>query len=307
MAQPDNWMQGDNPASDTCEPLLREGQHFRASRGRTQGARRRAGGHARASHLHEAVLGADVLGDVVPHLLRSFGRSEVPASDGPRRFGAQIVREFARAVVDADEEIALRLLDDLRSQGARADEIYLGLFADAARLLGHDWETDASPFTEVTLGLWRLHRLVRDLSPQFRREGARAAVALEAMLTTAPGEQHSFGLLLVCEWFSRAGWSIVPGPFKTDREIGRAVASRDLTIVGFSASAETNLDGLAISIAAVRRRSMNPHVGVMVGGALFDARPDLVARVGADATARDAIDALAKAQRFAISGQWASA
>lgn len=308
MAQPENWMQGENPASDTCEPALRDDQQQQrglAGRGRAGGAR--SANRMRSAHLQSSALSADVLEDVVPHLLRSFGRTDSHAQDDRRRLDAQIVREFTHAILDPDESIALRLLDEMRGEGTTAEELYLGLFSDTARLLGYYWETDVSPFTEVTLGLWRLHRMVHDLSPQFRRERGRDANAMQALLTTAPGEQHSFGLLLVSEWFSRAGWTIMPGPFDTDREIGRAVGADAMTIVGFSVSSEINLDKLAASIATVRRKSLNPKVGVMVGGSLFNARPDLVARVGADSTASDAADALAKAQRYAISGQWTSA
>ncbi len=307
MAQPDNWMQGDNPASDTCEPPLRDEQQSRGplARGRAGGAR--SANRIRNSHLQSSALSASVLEDVVPHLLRSFSRTETPAQANRRQFGEPVVQEFTHAILDADETIASRLLDELRGEGATAEELYLGLFSDTARLLGYYWETDVSPFTEVTLGLWRLHRMVRDLSPEFRREGVRSGVAMQALLTTAPGEQHSFGLLLVSEWFSRAGWAIQPGPFDTDRDIGRAVGADPMTVVGFSVSSEINLDKLAASIAIVRRKSLNPKVGIMVGGSLFNSRPDLVARVGADTTAGDAAEALSKAQQFAISGQWASA
>ena len=199
------------------------------------------------------------------------------------------------------------MLETIRAEGVAAEEIYLGLFSDTARLLGYYWETDRSPFTEVTLALWRLHRFVRDISPDFRCEGGGGGVTLQALLATAPGEQHSFGLLLVTEWFSRAGWSIMPGPFETDREVGRAVASQSVAVVGFSVGSECNLDRLTASIVAVRRKSRNPAVGVMVGGPLFIMRPELVGVVGADATAPDAAEALAMAQRFAVSGQWAAA
>jgi methanogenic corrinoid protein MtbC1 len=216
-----------------------------------------------------------------------------------------MVREFTAAVLEIDDGPASRFVDRLRSDGVPVESIYLGLFSASARLLGEYWTTDRCPFTEVTLGLWRLHRLVRDMSHDFRNESVRGRRSLMALITTAPGEQHSFGVVMLSEWFRRAGWSLVPSPLRTNAEIARAVSRASLDVVGFSASSEASIDALSATIAAVRRTSRNRSVGVMVGGSLFNERPDLVVRVGADATACDAPEAIAKAERFAVCGDWA--
>lgn len=307
MVQPDNWMGEQTPASDTCEPPWRENaSRDGRSRANKSGANR-SDARLRISDIHCSALGDNFLEDVVPHLLRSFSRRTDHTARADVRFGAQKAREFAEALLDANEAAATRMLDDLRTEGASPEDLYLGLFSESARLLGYYWETDQLPFSEVTLGLWRLHRMVREISPEFRREReVRGGGGMKALLTTIPGEQHSFGLLLVSEWFSRAGWAVVPGPFQTDREIGRAVSAESLTLAGFSVGSETNLDRIAACIAIVRRKSLNPRIGIMVGGPLFNARPELVQRVGADVTAADAPRALAKAEECVASGQWTS-
>jgi MerR family transcriptional regulator, light-induced transcriptional regulator len=246
-----------------------------------------------------------VVDDIVPHLVRSLARpdGESAASDW-RRFNEEVVREFTSAVLDVDEQSAMRFIDRLLEDGVSIESLYLGLFAASARMLGEYWKADALPFTEVTLGLWRLHRLVRDISRDFSGQCIRGTRFLQALLTTAPGEQHSFGLVLVSEWFRRAGWNVVPGPLQTSSEIARAVSTDCLAVVGFSASTDLHLDRLAATIELVRRKSRNKSIGVMVGGAIFNRRPELVAQVGADMTATDAAEALAKAQRFAVCGQW---
>lgn len=220
------------------------------------------------------------------------------------QFSERTVRNFTLAVLEVDEKAAIDFIDQLRAAGASVEALYLGLFSASARLLGKYWETDRCPFAEVTLGLWRLHRLVHDIGPEFRKDKPRETRFLQALLATAPGEDHSFGLVLVSEWFRRAGWNVLSGPVDTHKDVARIVSADFLAIVGFSASADTNLDRLTASIAVVRRKSRNPAVGVMVGGALFIEHPELVAQVGADATAVDAAEALAKAQHFVVSGKW---
>jgi MerR family transcriptional regulator, light-induced transcriptional regulator len=287
MSQSETWLSTEGSVSSACDPAVME---------RTKRRTRR--------RKHPSV--ADfVTEDIVPHLVRSLGRPRAEESASERfRFSDEMVRDFTAAVLDVDETAATRFVDELRSSGVAIDDIYLGLFSSSARLLGEYWETDRSPFAEVALALWRLHRLVRDISPAFQGEAPAANRLLQALLAPAPGEQHSFGLVLLSEYFRRAGWNVIPGPLQTNAEITRAVSADFLAIVGFSISSENNLDRLAASISTVRRKSRNRAVGVMVGGALFNERPDLVARVGADATACDAAEALAKAQRYAVCRRW---
>ena len=287
MVNAESWLSSESPAIEACDTPTRVS------------ARR-----SRIARLDRAGSDLTVLEDLVPQLVRSIGRSAVETHIERFHFSDRTVRNFTLAVLEVDEDVATRFIADLRAAGASVESLYLGLFSESARLLGKYWETDRCPFAEVTLGLWRLHRLVHDMGPDFRDEQPRETRFLQAILTTAPGEDHSFGLVLVSEWFRRAGWNILSSPLDTTKDIARAVSADFLAIVGFSASADTNLERLSASIAVVRRKSRNPAVGVMVGGALFIEHPELVAQVGADATAADAAEALAKAQRFVVSGKW---
>jgi methanogenic corrinoid protein MtbC1 len=59
-------------------------------------------------------------------------------------------------------------------------------------------------------------------------------------------------------------------------------------IVGFSVSSDRRLDELRKDIHDIRRGSRNRHVGIIIGGPLVIARPDLVASMGADMMSADA-------------------
>jgi methanogenic corrinoid protein MtbC1 len=59
-------------------------------------------------------------------------------------------------------------------------------------------------------------------------------------------------------------------------------------VVGFSVACDGRLDHLKREIARVRKASRNPRVLVLAGGRAFNEQPDLVARVGADASATNA-------------------
>ena len=69
-------------------------------------------------------------------------------------------------------------------------------------------------------------------------------------------------------------------------------------VVGFSVGSVVRLDALAEAIRKVRRLSRNRAIGVMVGGPVFLERPELVAMIGADATATDGRQAVLQAHRL---------
>jgi methanogenic corrinoid protein MtbC1 len=117
-------------------------------------------------------------------------------------------------------------------------------------------------------------------------------------LVAAPGEQHSFGLSVVEEFFRREDWDVWGGVALTRKKIIEVVQGSDFDMIGLSLSCERFLDDLTSTIRAVRKASRNPGVSVMVGGPFFIEHPELVAKVGADATAVDGQQAIENAQKL---------
>ena len=59
---------------------------------------------------------------------------------------------------------------------------------------------------------------------------------------------------------------------------------------------------MAEAVAAIRKHSRNPAVGIMFGGPQFIEQPKLVARVGADGTAFNATSAVILVQKLFDTG-----
>jgi methanogenic corrinoid protein MtbC1 len=159
------------------------------------------------------------------------------------------------------------------------------------------WENDLCDFVDVTVGLSRLQTLLRDLNPaggldlEPAGEGGR-----RILLVPAPGEQHTFGISMVQKFFRMSGWDVWGGTFGVNVDVLELVRCEPFAVVGFSISTEGRLPALKGQIATLRRESCNPSIGVLVGGSLFAATPDLVALVGADATASDGPGAVLSAE-----------
>lgn len=264
----------------------------------------RCGGSASAdADLRLARLAQAVEYEIIPRLMMAHrGAPTCPAValDGPV-LGAHDVEEFARLVLESDEDAAQACVETLLARGVTVEAVFHDLLAPTARHLGELWNQDLCDFTEVTLGLGRLQRVLRETSAQL----ALPAVAGPArepdrriLLLPSPGEQHTFGLVMVAEFFRRAGWDVTGGPWENGEDAATLVGSEWYDVVGFSLGHDGHVDRLAQCIAAVRQASRNGHVVIMVGGSLLGQRPEVVQRVGADLYAADGRHAPAMAERI---------
>ena len=111
-----------------------------------------------------------------------------------------------------------------------------------------------------------------------------------------PGEQHTFGLVMVAEFFLRAGWEVHRDPAASSEELSSTVSTRRFAVAGTTPGNDDRLDMVAAFIRRVRRESLNRGIGVMVGGRVFSERPELAGLVGADATATDGRQAALQAE-----------
>lgn len=205
---------------------------------------------------------------------------------------------FSNLAVGDDDNAAFAYVETLRLTGASIETILLDWLAPAARHLGALWETDAVDFVTVTLGVSRLQRIMRRLGEALIDSAPGMSDGHSVLLTIIPGEQHSFGLSMVAEFFRRAGWHISTGPFASHQELATEVAAHWFDIVGFSVSSDRRLAELRHDISAIRTQSCNRHVGIMLGGPMIALQPELMATMGADLLATDAATAPLQADRL---------
>ena len=190
--------------------------------------------------------------------------------------------QFAEMVLDDNEDLALQHFQHMRTAGIADEILLLELLAPTSIELGRRWEQDLSDFAEVTIGVCRLHRLLRSLHPQHNRRLDTQAHGGRVALAPAPGEQHSFGLLLVGELLFRAGWYTDVDIDSDSDQLNQTVTQNWYEMVGISVSCESRLQSTAELIASVRKDSCNPDVAILVGGRVFDENRQLGIEIGAD-------------------------
>ena len=261
-------------------------------------ARRRSAEEARQRTL---ALGRIVQTDIIPRLMLLDRGERQVRSDILPKLDTEAVAGFADLILGHDVTALMDAFTALKAKGYSVDDLFLDLLAPSAALLGRMWDDDLCDFIEVTAGLAQLQFLLAT----FRSDGGIAPYddGRRILLMGAPGERHTFGLAIVEQFMRKAGWHVASGLASSPEEIADLVGSELFGVVGLTLSRESHLDQLAASIQAVRRASLNPKIGVIVGGPVFLEHPEYVERVGADASAVDAPTAVLLAQRLLSSSQ----
>jgi methanogenic corrinoid protein MtbC1 len=255
----------------------------------------------------QSVLLRAIESQIIPRLVLAHPTVPAPAAtpaacqaetESVRPSHAEIT-EFTGIVLRGRTDEAAAFMRALQQRGLTTESLYLELLAPAARHFGLLWETERSDFVEVTLALQHLQGLAHEFSAEFNGDDVSSMPAgPRALCVALPGEQHVFGAQLVGEFLRRARWDVWDAPGATEQDI-IAMAEREwFTVVGVSISTTDQLDALAGLVRRLRRVSLNPDLRVMVGGLPFEDHPERAALVGADATARDGRDAVAKANKL---------
>lgn len=232
--------------------------------------------------------------EIIPRLMlahRNAG-AKVTTNGGARSLGEETTEAFARMVVSRDSESLVGFVGNLLQAGVSLDSIYMELLVPAARRLGDYWEEDSVSFTDVTVGLGRLQQVMRAIAWKAPEASDRAGLARSAFFAPGPGEQHVFGLYIVEDFFRRAGWSTWVETSSATAGLVDTVQGHWFDVFGMTVSSDDRVDDVASNIRSVRAASRNPNLFVLVGGLLLIERPELVADLGADATAGTGGEAL---------------
>ena len=254
-----------------------------------------------ANDMRMSQLARTIEQEIIPRLMlahRAAPESPVQRAASGQPITRRDVEHFAKLVLSQDEDLAFASIMSFRTRGVPIETLYLELLAPTARYLGDLWNEDLCNFTDVTVGLGRLQRVLRELSPAFGCSVEHPSQGRRVLLLPSPGEQHTFGLVMVAEFFRRAGWDVTGGAWAAGVDASMMVGSEWFDAIGFSLGAEVHLQSLANAIHSIRHATCNRSIAVIVGGPIFGEHPEYVQLVGADGMTIDGREAPSMTERL---------
>lgn len=254
-----------------------------------EAVRRRTSGQVEQADTVNSIIEAQI----IPRLL--MAHSGVEPRTRPRLLRAISPDEASRfALLPLRLEAAslLEEVDAFIAKGASVETICLDLLAPAARKLGEMWERDECDFLDVTMGLWRLQEVMREVAARSPVDHGGLPLPHSALFSPMPGDHHNFGTLMLDEVFARGGWRSEALVKPERRELLDRLARQPFDLLGLTLARDCPSAALSNLIKAVRNVSANPHIIVLVGGRMINENPEIAMEVGADGTGGDALSAL---------------
>jgi MerR family transcriptional regulator, light-induced transcriptional regulator len=236
------------------------------------------------SHLN--TFAAIIENVIVPRLLMAHANQSM--NNPLNHITEHTIGDFIALTMNENPEVAVDFVGDLLARGVPFQNILLDLMAPAARELGARWVHDSTSFVEVTLGVARMHRILREFDGVPEHMWSQEGQGLHALLLPAPGENHTFGLRLFQEFLLRESWQVTNQAVENLAGLRSLVSEKDFDVIGVSLSGEALIESFMDSIRCIRSHSRNKHVKIIVGGHLFAERPELITHCGADAFGADA-------------------
>lgn len=246
---------------------------------------------------HKQVLVRTLTRDIIPRLVSA---QTAPARPAPQVDGQEVL-ELAHLVLQVDEGPLHERMHSLRERGMAHSHLLLDLLMPVATHLGRLWEHDLCDFQDVTLAIGRLQRLLRHTAPPLPLAYLEGRPARRILLSTCRGEQHTFGLSMVAEFFLQAGWDVVIGYLGTDVSPVQLAREQWFDAVGLSLGSTSMDKEFGRLIESLRKASLNRGVPIIAGGPMFLLHPaEYASRFPVDAIITDASQAPARAEQLLL-------
>lgn len=209
---------------------------------------------------------------------------------------AALQQQYLAALLATRRGEAMRLILEALQAGTTIESIYLEVLQPTLRRLGDMWQAGEISVAEEHYCSAATHVVISQLQPHLLSSHA----SVKTVVAACVGEElHELGLRMVAGLFERSGWNTVYlGPNTPADSIAKAVVANQAQVLAVSVTLTRHLFSLSDVVRLVRSSAGCEHVKLLVGGHPFHVDPLLWKRVGADATAWDAKEAVGITERL---------
>jgi methanogenic corrinoid protein MtbC1 len=209
-----------------------------------------------------------------------------------------LAQRYLDDLLHGKRHVASQRIVDAVDQGTPVRDIYLQVFQPAQREVGRLWQTNQISVALEHYVTAATQLIMSQLYPRIfsTEKSGRRLVA-----TCVGGELHEIGVRMVADFFEMEGWDTTYlGANTPAAGVLQMLADRKADVLAISATMTPHISAVAEMISRVRASDVG-QVRILVGGYPFNLSPDLWRRVGADAYAQDAQQAVLVANQLADS------
>lgn len=221
---------------------------------------------ARTSTLFEEkrrALSVDLIQNLARDIVRRVSNMpHLPKAVAAGPVSEESVARFCHLLIRPSSAAALEFLEARVAEGVDHQVILHVYLAEAARVLGEQWETDQISFVDVIHGTGHLYAILRAVQARAGVGRSEGVQGRRALFAAVPEETHTFGVRLAAETFREAGWSIELKVGVDHEVLVDHVQRTEPDIIGLSLSTEERLPTLVRLVVALRLVRPQAIIGV---------------------------------------------
>ena len=206
----------------------------------------------------------------------------------------EILSRIKEALVDLDEEALLDAVEEALRTGIPAERIVFEAMSRGMEEVGRLFEVGEYFLAEMIIAADIFKKAMERLQPLLEKAASSAARARgRVVIGTVEGDVHDIGKSLVASMLRAAGFEVIDlGVDVPAERFAEAVEKYRPDIVAMSALLTTTMKNMEKVVKTLEERGLRSRVKVVIGGA--PTTPEFAERIGADAWARNAVEAVKK-------------
>lgn len=203
------------------------------------------------------------------------------------------LHEYIQALREGDRRRALTVARSALNEGTDIRNLYLDVFQPAMHEVGRLWEVN-----ELTVAQEHLATAITQsvMAQLYAHVFARPPLGRTLVATCIGGELHELGIRMVADFFEIEGWDVYYlGANMPADDVVDMVNDQQANLLGISVTLNNHVPQARDLIQRVRASPIGNRIKVMIGGQPINRAPDIYKTIGADFTALNAREAVARA------------
>lgn len=188
------------------------------------------------------------------------------------------------------------LISELIQQGVSIKDIYQFIFQVSQYEVGQLWQCNKITVAHEHYCTAATQQIMSGLYQHIFSASRKGKTLVACSIS---GELHEMGIRMVCDFFEMDGWdTYYLGANVQDSQLHESLITYKADMLALSVTLPIKVSMVAELIKKIRLNNDLNHIKIIVGGYPFLTNPDLWQRVGADAYAQNADQAINRANEL---------
>jgi methylmalonyl-CoA mutase cobalamin-binding domain/chain len=204
--------------------------------------------------------------------------------------------QLLKAMIATDRAEAAVLIERVIQEGMAPERVISDVLGPTLVRVGVLWGKESVSLAQTFVAAKIAEDVLLRCMPEM---GAGESHKSPVVIGNIEDDFHSLGRRIVATFLRAAGWEVYDlGNDVTAEEFVDKAVEVQASVVGVSAMMQTTALNIRKVRALIDARGLQDRLKLVVGGAVFNWRPQLVAEVGGDGTAENAAGADALLRRL---------